>query len=52
LYYDIFASTSKPDPSAPVKDVYDAFMTFVKNYDLAQKRSKAAASPAAPVNTA
>lgn len=51
LYYDIFASTSKPDHSAPVKDVYDAFMAFVKNYDHAQKKPKAAASPAVPVNT-
>lgn len=50
LYYDIFASTSKPDPSAPVKDVYDAFMAFVKNYDHAQKKSKTAAAPATPVN--
>lgn len=52
LYYDIFASTSKPDQSAPVKDVYDAFMAFVNNYDRPHKKPKAAASPAAPVNTA
>lgn len=52
LYYDIFASTSKPDQSAPVKYVYDAFMAFVNNYDRPHKKPKAAASPAAPVNTA
>lgn len=37
LYYDIFASTSKPDPSAAVKDTYDAFMVFVKNQAPAHK---------------
>lgn len=52
LYYDIFASTSKPDPSAPVRDVYDAFMAFVKNHDHAQKKPKAPVLPVAPVNTA
>ena len=52
LYYNIFASTSKPDPSAPVKDVYDAFMGFVTNHDAAQKKPKAATKPAAPLNTA
>lgn len=39
LYYDIFASTSKTDPSAPAKDFYDAFMAFVKNYDATQRKS-------------
>lgn len=52
LYYDIFASTSGPDHSAPAKDVYGAFMAFVKSYDHARKQSKAAASSAAPVDMA
>ncbi len=51
LYYDIFASTSKPDPSAPVKDVYDSFIAFVKHRVSTQKKPKAAASPHVPVNT-
>lgn len=38
LYYDIFASTSKPDPSAAVKDTYDAFMVFVKSQAPAHRK--------------
>ncbi|SDE11471.1 hypothetical protein SAMN04488509_12118 [Aquimonas voraii] len=51
-YYNIFASASKPDPSAPVRDVYDAFMRFIADYGAAQGRPKGATKPAAPVDTA
>jgi len=32
-YYDVFASLGGSQPSAPVKDLYDAFMVFVTTYD-------------------
>lgn len=32
-YYDIFASLAGSQPSAPAKDIYDAFMVFVAAYD-------------------
>jgi hypothetical protein len=49
-YYEIFASTSKPDPSASINDVYDAFMTFVKNHDAAHQKPKGITSPVVPVS--
>lgn len=39
VYYKIFASTGGPQPSAPIKDLYDAFMDFVKVYDAAQRKT-------------
>lgn len=33
LYYDVFASLGGSQPSAPAKDLYDAFMAFVTAYD-------------------
>jgi hypothetical protein len=33
FYYDVFASLGGSQPSAPAKDLYDAFMVFVTAYD-------------------
>ena len=38
-YYEIFASSSGSQPSAPIVDVYNAFMGFVKVYDAGKKRA-------------
>lgn len=37
-YYDIFASLGGPQPSASAKELYDAFMNFVKTYDSAKRK--------------
>lgn len=36
-YYEIFASLGGSQPSASSKHLYDAFMDFVKNYDVRKK---------------
>ena len=38
VYYDIFASLGGSQPSATAKQLYDAFMAFVKVYDTAEKK--------------
>lgn len=37
-YYEVFASQGGPQPSAPARDLYDAFMGFVTAYDAKRGR--------------
>jgi hypothetical protein len=37
-YYDIFASLGGSQPSASTRELYDAFMDFVKTYDATKKK--------------
>jgi len=37
-YYDVFASLGGSQPSAPPKDLYDAFIAFVTGYDANRRR--------------
>jgi len=37
-YYDVFASLGGSQPSAPPKDLYDAFLVFISGYDSSKKK--------------